>query len=72
MNSNRRLWPALFAMLAGLLCAAPAVAQEDCPEGNLLAGKRPVESLDVYHVSRITDGVVSPDGGAWDSSSTLR
>jgi hypothetical protein len=58
----------IFLMFAALLCAAPAVAQEDCPEGNLLAGKQPIEWLDVYHVSRITDGVVSPDGGAWDSS----
>ena len=67
-NPSRRLPPALPAMLAALLCVAPAVAQEDCPAGNLLAGKQPIEWLDVYHVSRITDGVVSPDGGAWDSS----
>jgi len=55
-------------MLVVLLCVAPAVAQDDCPEGNLLAGKQPVEWLDVYHVARITDGIVSPAGGAWDSS----
>lgn len=67
-NPNRWLTPALPAMLVALLCVAPAVAQDDCPEGNLLAGMQPVEWLDVYHVARITDGVVSPEGGAWDSS----
>ena len=67
-NPSRRLPPALFAILTALLCAASVVAQDDdCPEGNLLAGKQPVEWLDVYHVARITDGVVSPEGGAWDS-----
>lgn len=59
---------ALLPTFAVLLCVAPAFAQSDCPEGNLLAGKQPVEWLDVYHVSRITDGIVSPEGSRWDSS----
>ncbi|NIL99776.1 MAG: hypothetical protein GTO30_08660 [Acidobacteria bacterium] len=61
----KNLW---LATLTLLLCVAPSNAQEACPEGNLLAGKQPIEWLDAYHVARITDGVVSPDGNVWNST----
>jgi hypothetical protein len=59
-------------LLALIVAAVPAVAADDCPPGNLLEGKRPIDRLDVYDVERITDGVVSPAGAAWDNDTNAR
>jgi len=59
-------------VLAALVACAPASAQDDCPSGNLLSGKQPLEWLDVYDVERITDGVVSPAGAPWDNETNAR
>jgi len=70
LSTSYRIAGAL--LLAVVVAAVPAVAEDDCPTGNLLAGKQPVEWLDVYDVERITDGVVSPAGAAWNNDTNAR
>jgi hypothetical protein len=59
---------ALICMLF-LLPASLAVAQPDCPPGNLLAGKAPVVRA-VVGAARTVDGVAPVEGGAWKTNLT--
>jgi hypothetical protein len=65
---------ALLPLLAGVL-AAPAARAEDysplaaCPEGNLLAGKKPTSWLDIRRdLALLTDETVAPEGAMWDAA----
>ncbi len=52
-----------------LLClvgAAPALAQ-DCPSGNLLAGKAPSSQTGVNNATRLTDGAMAGEGEPWNT-----
>ena len=56
-------------LLAACCCAAvfPASAQ-DCPAGNLLAGKQPLEAAGVERALPLpTDGVVTQEGAVWSA-----
>jgi hypothetical protein len=51
-----------------LLLVALAAPPADCPEGNLLAGRRPWAWQDLRgRIDRPTDGEVAPEGAAWDA-----
>lgn len=66
----------LLASLMGVRDSRPARAQTSgissgasCPDGNLLAGRRPTGQFDVRrNVAMVTDGVVTPEGAIWDAS----
>ncbi|MCA9543027.1 MAG: hypothetical protein KC613_01520 [Myxococcales bacterium] len=62
-----RCWP--LALLLALL-TSPALADEACPPGNLLAGRAPSKALKVTNAKRITDGVAPEDGDDWRTNLT--
>ena len=69
-----RLWRLLPAIglvtlaLAGAPAGTAAAADERCPPGNLLAGRRPVAALYVEHDPAIvTDARVAEEGAAWNT-----
>lgn len=57
------LWPSITAAQA---------SGAECPDGNLLEGRRPHRWDDVAHPPRLTDGVAAVEGDPWDSSVTSR
>ncbi len=69
-RSTRRLfWSiAIGAMvLLGVLAGPASAAEERCPAGNVLLGRRPVASLDIQHdTALITDGRVAEEGAPWN------
>jgi len=64
---------ALGTLLLAAFAASPVMAQEPsslpaCPEGNLLAGKKPMQWQDTRgELSLLTDGSIAPEGAQWDS-----
>ena len=76
VNRTARTGPWLtLTPLALVLATAPALAQSEvsssapCPDGNLLAGRKPWAWNDIrgrLHVP--TDGEVAPEGAMWDAS----
>jgi hypothetical protein len=61
-------WLAAAALLA--ILAASASAAEDCPSGNLLAGRSPLRWAEALQVERLTDGVFGFEGDAASSDLT--
>ncbi|MGH8530578.1 MAG: hypothetical protein ACRETN_12180 [Nevskiales bacterium] len=60
-------------LLLACCCAAilPAAAQ-DCPPGNLLAGKPPLSTADVQGLlPLVTDGIVTQEGAIWSAPQAL-
>lgn len=41
-------------------------ATPGCPEGNLLAGRKPIDTTDVRSAERLTDGKIRKDGTTWN------
>ena len=64
---------AVGILLLAALAASPAKAQDPsplsaCPEGNLLAGKKPIQWQDTRgQLSLLTDESIAPEGAQWDS-----
>jgi hypothetical protein len=60
--------------LLTLFAALPAQAQNSsavpsCPEGNLLAGKKPIQWQEIRRdLSLLTDESIAPEGAQWDST----
>lgn len=50
------------------LASAPTAWAEDCPPGNLLAGKRPIAWQDIQgDLALVTDGEVTQEGAVWNA-----
>ncbi|HXV76234.1 MAG TPA: discoidin domain-containing protein [Candidatus Polarisedimenticolaceae bacterium] len=60
-----RFGPTLLALLALAAAGRPTDGAVACPEGNLLERARVSSSYDAYHVERLTDGIVAPEGEHW-------
>jgi hypothetical protein len=64
---------AVLAVLFSALAATPVRAQNAsplpaCPEGDLLAGKKPIQWQEVRReLSLLTDESIAPEGSQWDS-----
>ena len=64
---------AVLTLLFSALAATPARAQSSsavpaCPEGNLLANKKPMQWQEVRReLSLLTDEAIAPEGAQWDS-----
>jgi len=69
-----RVLCALLSLLAGVLAATEARAEDysplaTCPAGNLLAGRRPVAWQDTRHdLAALTDETLAPEGAVWDAT----
>jgi hypothetical protein len=65
------LKPTSILLLLGLLATGTAAAQPECPAGNLLHGRTPVEARGIAgDTARLTDNFVAPEGAAWNGSQT--
>ncbi len=65
--------PAPASAASAPASASPASATEvACPEGNLLAGKRPMKWDDTENAIRASDGTAPQEGDAWDGIGTAR
>jgi hypothetical protein len=65
---------AVFSLLLATFAASPTLAQNQspmpaCPEGNLLAGKKPMQWVETRReLSLLTDGEIAPEGSQWDAA----
>jgi hypothetical protein len=58
-----------LALLAGPAVAQTSTASVSCPPGNLLAGRRPWQWVDMRgNIGLPTDGRAAPEGALWDAS----
>jgi hypothetical protein len=51
---------------------ASASADDSCPKGNLLSGKKPLRWEDFHTPKAATDGIASEEGGVWNSNLAAR
>jgi len=70
VRTSRRRWPQLAAAALLAIWANPASAAEDCPSGNLLAGRTPLWWAETLQVERLTDGTFGFEGDASSSDLT--
>jgi hypothetical protein len=69
----RRIALGVLHLFFGLLASLPARAQSSspvpaCPEGNLLAGKRPIAWQETKRdLGLLTDQSIAPEGSMWDA-----
>ena len=69
----RRIALGALPLFFGVLAALPARAQNStpvpaCPEGNLLAGKRPISWQETKRdLGLLTDQSIAPEGAMWDA-----
>lgn len=67
-----RVFALLTLALLGHVSTARADEPRRCDSTNLLSGKAPVEQPGVAgELSRVTDGVVAPEGAAWDAAAAV-
>lgn len=64
----------LLSLLLAVSASSPARAQNAspvpaCPEGNLLAGKKPIAWQETRRdLALLTDGAITPEGSMWDAA----
>jgi hypothetical protein len=69
----RRIALGMLPLFLGVVAAFPARAQDSspvpaCPEGNLLAHKKPISSQETRRdLGLLTDEQITPEGSMWDS-----
>jgi hypothetical protein len=62
VRTSRRRWPLLAAAALLAISAKQISAAEDCPSGNLLAGRAPLWWAETLQIERVTDGVFGFEG----------
>jgi len=70
VRTSRRRWPLLVAAVLLAISAKQGSAAEDCPSGNLLAGRAPQWWAETLQLERLTDGVFGFEGDAAASDLT--
>lgn len=72
--TSKRIRAFPFALLFGTLLSSPSLADEVCPDGNLLAGRLPLRPAGILHAERLTDGIAASEGDDWqvDLVATVR
>ena len=58
----------LLAALTLILIPSMGVAQNSCPKGNVIAGKRAVKSSKALFAHRLTNNTMASEGTAWNGA----